>query len=106
MAAYRASSLPQHLCVQVAEAAAKPAGGGLLSSFVRSLGVSVVGTASLTRDDIEPALEALKRKLMERNVAAEIADKCAYGLISLHADVMSLAPTYSRIRDALTAHPP
>ena len=62
---------------QAADAVAKPAGGGLLSSFVRSIGVSMVGTAALTRDDIEPALEALKRKLMERNVAAEIADKCA-----------------------------
>ena len=62
---------------QAADAAAKQAGGGLLSSFVRSLGVSVVGTGALTRDDIAPALEALKRKLMERNVAAQIADKCA-----------------------------
>jgi len=56
----------------------KPAGGGLLSSFVRSLGVSVVGTGALTRADIAPALEALKRKLMERNVAAQIADKCVH----------------------------
>ena len=60
----------------MAGAAAKPAGGGLLSSFVRSLGVSVVGTGALTHADINPALEALKRKLMERNVAAQIADKC------------------------------
>ena len=63
--------------MQVADAAAKPASGGLLSSFVRSLGVSMVGTAALTRGDIAPALGALKQKLMERNVAAEIADKCA-----------------------------
>ena len=49
----------------------------MLSSFVRSLGVSVVGTASLTREDIQPALDALKLKLRERNVASEIADKCA-----------------------------
>lgn len=52
-----------------------PKKGGLLSSFVRSIGVSVTGTNSLTRDDIEPALAGLKRKLMERNVAEEIADK-------------------------------
>ena len=58
--------------------AAKPkAGGGLLGAFVRSLGVSVVGTAALTREDIAGALAQLKRKLMERNVAEEIAEKCA-----------------------------
>ena len=44
---------------------------------MRSLGVSVVGTAALTRGDIEGALAQLKRKLMERNVAEEIAEKCA-----------------------------
>lgn len=32
---------------------------------------------ALTRANIEPALAQLKRKLMERNVAEEIADKCA-----------------------------
>lgn len=30
---------------------------------------------ALTRTDIEPALATLKKKLMERNVAEEIADK-------------------------------
>lgn len=30
---------------------------------------------ALTRADIEPALAQLKKKLMERNVAEEIADK-------------------------------
>ena len=64
-------------------------GGGLLASFVRSLGVSVVGTAALTRDDIQPALDALKLKLRERNVASEIADKCvlttaAQGITGYH----------------------
>ena len=44
---------------------------------MRSLGVSMVGTAALTRADIEGALAQLKRKLMERNVAEEIAEKCA-----------------------------
>ena len=29
----------------------------------------------LQADDLAPALEALRRKLMERNVASEIADK-------------------------------
>lgn len=108
-------------CVQ--EVAAGAAGkGGLLSSFVRSIGLNVVGTQvgtvhqpslcprpasgtvpcisgttvlpackaqtdvfspshptpvqALTRGDIQPALATLKRKLMERNVAEEIADKC------------------------------
>lgn len=58
-----------------AEAAAATKKGGLLSSFVRTLGVNVVGTQALTRSDIEPALATLKKKLMERNVAEEIADK-------------------------------
>ena len=54
-------------------------GGGLLSAFVRSVATSVVGTAALTRDDIAPALAQLKRKLMERNVAEEIAAKWVLG---------------------------
>jgi hypothetical protein len=52
-------------------------GGGLLSAFVRSIATSVVGTAALTAEDIAPALVQLKRKLMERNVAEGIAEKCA-----------------------------
>ncbi|EFN56873.1 hypothetical protein CHLNCDRAFT_21935 [Chlorella variabilis] len=54
-----------------AAAAGAPKKGGLLSSFVRTIGVNV----ALTRTDIEPALATLKKKLMERNVAEEIADK-------------------------------
>lgn len=50
-------------------------GGSLLSSFVRNLGVSVMGTQALTRSDIESSLQDLKKKLMERNVAEEIANK-------------------------------
>lgn len=50
-------------------------GGGLLSSFVRTIGVNVTGTAALARGDIAPALAQLKKKLMERNVAEEIAEK-------------------------------
>lgn len=53
----------------------KSGGGGLLGSFVRTLGVNVAGTAALSRADIAPALETMKRKLMERNVAEEIAEK-------------------------------
>eukprot|EP00890_Picochlorum_soloecismus_P006160 jgi/Picsp_1/6545/NSC_03888-R1_signal recognition particle receptor len=50
-------------------------GAGLLSSFVRNLGVSVLGTQALTHEDIDSSLQELKRKLMERNVAEEIANK-------------------------------
>jgi len=60
------------------EAAANDAGskaGGLLSSFVRNIGVNVMGTQSLSLQDIQPALDQLKSKLMERNVAEEIAAK-------------------------------
>ena len=52
-------------------AAAKP---GVLASFVRGLSVGVVGTAALARADLAPALADLKCKLMERNVAEEIAE--------------------------------
>ncbi len=51
------------------------AGSSFLSSWVRSIKTSVVGTAALTREDIEPALKDLKRRLMERNVAENIAEK-------------------------------
>lgn len=50
-------------------------GSGLLSLFVRSIGVNVVGTGALKKEDIAPALAELKKKLMERNVAEEIAEK-------------------------------
>lgn len=48
---------------------------GILSSFLRGLSVNVVGSSGLSREDIEKALEDMKRKLMERNVAEEIAAK-------------------------------
>lgn len=63
---------------EVQEKGKAAGGGGLLSSFVRNLGMSVVGTAALSREDIQPALDALKLKLRERNVASEIADKCVH----------------------------
>lgn len=46
---------------------------GLLSSFMSNIAMNVVGKQSLGREDIQPALVELKRKLMERNVAEEIA---------------------------------
>ena len=63
-------------CVQ--ESTANGAGsrtGGLLSSFVRNIGVNVMGTQSLSLEDIRPALEGLKSKFIDRNVAEEIASK-------------------------------
>ncbi len=73
----RSLCLPQDEETLAAAAAGgdKASKGGFLSTFVRSLGVSVVGTGALTAEDVAPALEALRRKLMERNVASEIADK-------------------------------
>ena len=65
---------PQASSAPVAGAAAKKR-GGLLASFVRSIGVGVVGTGALTREDIAPALDTLRKQLMERNVAEEIAGK-------------------------------
>ena len=48
---------------------------GFLSSFVTNLKKNVMGTEALTRQDIQPALDQLHRKLMERNVAEEISGK-------------------------------
>lgn len=57
------------------DASLEDSGRSLLSSFVRTIGVNVVGTGALTQEDIAPALAELKKKLMERNVAEEIAAK-------------------------------
>ncbi|KXZ55716.1 hypothetical protein GPECTOR_2g1266 [Gonium pectorale] len=56
-------------------AVAAPAKKGLLASFVSSLAMNVVGKSALSRTDVEPALAEMKRKLMERNVAEEIAEQ-------------------------------
>jgi hypothetical protein len=53
--------------------AAAPAKRGLLGSFVGKLALSVVGSSALSAADLAPALEDMKRRLMERNVAEEIA---------------------------------
>ncbi len=58
---------------------AAPKSGGILSSLVRNIGMNIAGTAALTYDDIQPGLVQLKRKLMERNVAEEIAAKWVLG---------------------------
>eukprot|EP00775_Hariotina_reticulata_P009471 gene9471-9636_t len=55
------------------KAAAVPAKRGLLGSFMGKIALSVVGSSALTAQDLAPALEDMKRKLMERNVAEEIA---------------------------------
>lgn len=55
-----------------------PAKRGLLASFVSSLKMNVVGTSALSREDVDPALVDMKRKLMERNVAEEIAAQVSY----------------------------
>ena len=67
-----------------------------------------MGTQSLSLEDIQPALEQLKKKLMERNVAEEIAAKYV-GSISMIAtlhpaehlqDSQSLALGYLVVRSA------
>eukprot|EP00803_Ostreobium_quekettii_P003817 evm.model.scf_3036.1 EVM.evm.TU.scf_3036.1 scf_3036:800-5962(+) len=57
------------------EAVEGPKSSGVLSSFVKSISVNVMGTDALTKEDIQPALDGMKKKLMERNVASEIAAK-------------------------------
>ena len=51
------------------------ASSGMLSSFWRGISVNVMGSNALTREDFQKALDSMKRKLMERNVAQEIAEK-------------------------------
>ena len=76
-----------------------PGTGSFLSGWVRSIKTSVVGTAALTREDIAPALLALKGRLMERNVAENIAERCGAALhcasgVSLHPQQKHTAPVY------------
>lgn len=52
-----------------------PKARGVLGSFVSKLALRVVGSSALTAEDLGPALADMKRKLMERNVAEEIAAK-------------------------------
>ncbi|KIZ06391.1 Signal recognition particle receptor subunit alpha [Monoraphidium neglectum] len=55
-------------------AAAGPAKAkGVLGSFMSKLALRVAGSSALSREDLQPALEDMQRKLMERNVAEEIA---------------------------------
>ncbi|KAF8073223.1 Srpra [Scenedesmus sp. PABB004] len=52
---------------------AAPAKRGVLGAFVGKLALSVVGSSALTAEELAPALSEMKAKLMERNVAEEIA---------------------------------
>ena len=76
-------------------------GGGVLASFVRSVGVSLVGSSSLSEADIAPALDALKAKLMERNVAEPVAEQvCA----SVRATLVGAAlPSLTRVATAVSS---
>ena len=66
------SAIPQ-LDEEVMEGAKQ--GGGVLGGFVSGLRLRFMGSEALTRDDIKPALAEMKRRLMERNVAEQIAEK-------------------------------
>ena len=59
--------------LQVAANGTAAAKSGVLGSFVNRLSMRVVGKESLSSEDLAPALEDMKRRLMERNVAEEIA---------------------------------
>jgi len=82
--------------------------GGFLASMVRSLKVNIVGGEAIRKDDIEPALEALKKKLMERNVGHDIvgsiSDSVAASLegkkLSSFTRVSKVV--YSAVEEALT----
>jgi len=66
-------------------AAAAAAPRGVLGSFVQSLALRVAGSSALTREDLDPALQDMRRKLMERNVAegiaAQVVDSVARSLV-------------------------
>ena len=49
--------------------------GGWFSSAVRSVGVNLTGNVALQTEDTEKALEAIKQKLMSKNVAEEVAEQ-------------------------------
>lgn len=50
----------------------KPKQNSLISTFWRNISLNVIGSENLNREDMELALNALKIKLMEKNVAQEI----------------------------------
>eukprot|EP00798_Chlamydomonas_sp_ICE-L_P027481 gene27481-4787_t len=54
-------------------AAAAPATRGVLGSFLNRIALNVVGKGALSAEDLEQGLVEMKRKLMERNVAEQIA---------------------------------
>ena len=72
---------------------------GFLGSLVRNLGMSVVGTDALKRSDIDPPLEGLKKKLMERNVAEDISNKMIESVAA--SLVGSRLGSFSRISSAV-----
>ncbi len=72
---------------------------GFLGSFVRNLGMSVVGTDALKRSDIDPPLEGLRKKLMERNVAEDISYKIIESVAA--SLVGSSLGSFSRISSAV-----
>ena len=78
---------------------AAPRARGVLASFVRSVGVSLVGSSSLAEADIAPALDALKGRLVERNVAEAVAEQvCASVRVTL---VGAALPSLTRVATAV-----
>jgi signal recognition particle receptor subunit alpha len=72
---------------------------GFLGSFVKNLGMAVVGTDALKRSDVDPSLEDLKKKLMERNVAEDIANKIVESVAA--SLVGSKLGSFSRVSSAV-----
>lgn len=70
---YPRASASTQLDEEVVEGAKK--GGGVLGGFMSGLRLRVMGSEALKREDIQPALTEMKRRLMERNVAEPIAEK-------------------------------
>jgi len=78
---------------------------GALGSFVRSLGLALAGSSSLTKADIAPALDGLKARLMTRNVSEPVAAQvCASVAASLEGtSLASFTGVKATVRAAVEA---
>jgi signal recognition particle receptor subunit alpha len=76
---------------------------GVLSGLLSSLKTNVVGKDVLTASDLEPALGTMKKRLQERNVSSEVAERvCASVKSTLEGrKLASLTGVSSLVRSAM-----
>jgi len=80
-------------------AAAKPAGAGMFSLFQ-----GLVGSKALTKEDLEPVISKFRDNLIDKNVAAEVANKlCESVALKLEGSVMgTFQSVQTTVRESLT----